>query len=106
MGLWGEEVAVVVFCFVFHDGGMGSLGGEEGEGICCCDDGGPYSFFGLLFILLSIFYIAKVVAVDMLEGGTNRARGSRMPKRMRGQRGRQDRAIFRRVEDLSWAGYH
>lgn len=61
MGLWGEEVAVVVFCFVFHDGGMGSLGGEEGEGICCCDDGGPYSFFGLLFtgILLSIFYIPR-----------------------------------------------
>lgn len=58
MGLWGEEVAVVVFCFVFHDGGMGSLGGEEGEGICCCDDVGPYSFFfGLLFILLSMYLL-------------------------------------------------
>lgn len=55
---------------------------------------------------LCIFYIPKVVAVDVLEGGTNRARGSRMPKRMRGQRGRQDRAISRRVGDLSWAGYH
>lgn len=58
MGLWGEEVAVVVFCFVFHDGGMGGLGGEEGEGICCCNDVGPYSFFcGLLFILLSVYLL-------------------------------------------------
>lgn len=59
MGLWGEEVAVVVFCFVFHDGGMGGLGGEEGEGICCCDDVGPYSFFLDCYLpyCLCIFYI-------------------------------------------------
>lgn len=107
MGLWGEEVAVVVFCFVFHDGGMGGLGGEEGEGICCCDDVGPYSFFFWIVTYLTVYVsFIYLVAVDVWEGGTNRARGSRMPKRMRGQRGRQDRAISQRVEDLSGAGYH
>lgn len=62
-------------------------------------------FFIVIYLTVYVSFI-YLVAVDVWEGGTNRAKGSRMPKRMRGQRGRQDRAISRRVEDLSWAGYH